>query len=76
MGDTVITMDDGGRFYPSSSTDSVQCSSCDNVVDTPSEVASYPDGDCPQCGNAWTAEAKRHTSITVSMPEAINGGTG
>ena len=45
MGDTVITMDDGGRFYPSSSTDSVQCSSCDNVVDTPSEVASYPDGD-------------------------------
>lgn len=75
MSDTIITMDDGGRFYPSSSTDSVQCNNCDNIVDTPAEIASYPDGNCPDCGKAWT-DAKQHTSITVSMPQAASGGTG
>ena len=76
MSDTVITMADGGRFYPSSSRDSIQCHNCDNLVDTPAEVATYPDGNCPDCGETWTDSTKRHTAITVTMPEAINGGTG
>ena len=73
--DTVITMPDGGRWRPSTSVDTIQCHSCDNLVDTPEEVASYPDGNCPQCGNQWTAETKRHTSITVTMPQSMGGGT-
>ena len=75
MSDTVIKMQDGGLWRPSTSTDSIQCHNCDNVVDTPAEVASYPDGNCPDCGETWTERTKRHTAITVTMPEAINGGT-
>lgn len=76
MSDTVITMDDGGRFHPSSSTDTVQCHNCSNIVDTPAEVASYPDGTCPQCGDAWTSDTKRHTSITITMPQSLSGESG
>ena len=43
------------------------------LVDTPEEVATYPDGNCPDCGESWTAETKRHTAITVTAPEAISG---
>ncbi len=73
--ETIIVMDDGGRFRPSSSVDKLQCHSCGNIVDTPAEVASYPDGTCPQCGLKWTAETKRHTAVTVCMPEAAGGST-
>jgi uncharacterized paraquat-inducible protein A len=73
--ETIIIMDDGGRFRPSSSVDKLQCHHCDNLVDTPEEVASYPEGTCPDCGKSWTAETKRHTSVTVTMPEAAGGST-
>jgi len=73
--ETIITMPDGGKWKPSSSVDTLQCHHCDNLVDTPEEVASYPDGNCPDCGESWTGETKRHTKITVTMPESAGGGT-
>jgi hypothetical protein len=45
-------------------------------VDTPEEIASYPDGNCPDCGEAWTGAEVRSTSIMVTAPEAIRGGAG
>jgi hypothetical protein len=42
MNDTVITMQDGGQWAPATSKDIIHCSSCENAVDTPEEVASYP----------------------------------
>ena len=44
MSDTVINMPDGSKWSPSTSTDVVQCENCGNLVDTPTEIASYPDG--------------------------------
>tara|TARA_B100000900_G_C20421629_1_gene651193 strand:- start:164 stop:391 length:228 start_codon:yes stop_codon:yes gene_type:complete len=73
MTDTIITMPDGSRWKPSSSSDKVHCVNCENVVDTPEEVASYPDGNCPDCGQSWTGAEKRSTKITVTAPEAIRG---
>ena len=73
MTDTIITMPDGSRWKPSSSSDTVHCVNCENVVDTPEEVASYPDGNCPDCGQSWTGAEKRSTTITVTAPEAIRG---
>lgn len=71
--ETFITMSDGSKWRPSSSRDVVQCATCDNEVDTPEEVASYPDGNCPDCGNPWTGSEKRSTTITVTMPEIFGG---
>ena len=31
---------------------------------------------CPQCGSTWTGAEKRSTTIIVTMPQAINSGTG
>ena len=76
MSDTIITMPDGGRWKPATSSDTVHCVNCDNAVDTPEEVASYPSGNCPQCGSTWTGAEKRSTTIIVTMPQAINSGTG
>ena len=75
MNETIITMNDGSRWKPSTSSDMVHCVSCDNAVDTPVEIASYPDGNCPGCGEAWTGAEKRSTAITVTAPEAIRGET-
>jgi predicted RNA-binding Zn-ribbon protein involved in translation (DUF1610 family) len=73
--ETIITMPDGGRWKPATSEDKLQCHNCNNLVDTPEEVASYPDGTCPDCGESWTGETKRHTKITVTMPQAAGGST-
>jgi len=73
MSDTIITMRDGSKWKPSTSSDTVHCVNCGNVVDTPEEIASYPDGNCPDCGEAWTGSEKRSTSISVTAPEAISG---
>ena len=69
----IIVIGDGSKFRPSASVDTLRCHHCDNVVDTPEEVASYPDGECPDCGKSWTDETKRHTAITVTAPEPISG---
>ena len=73
--ETIIVMGNGSRWKPSTSEDKLQCHNCNNLVDTPEEVASYPDGTCPNCGESWTAETKRHTKITVTMPQAAGGST-
>jgi hypothetical protein len=73
MSDTIITMADGSRWKPSTSSDMVHCINCNNAVDTPEEVASYPDGKCPDCNEPWTGSEARSTVISVTAPEAIRG---
>jgi predicted RNA-binding Zn-ribbon protein involved in translation (DUF1610 family) len=73
MSDTIITMADGSKWKPSTSSDTVHCVSCENAVDTPEEIASYPDGNCPNCGNTWTGSEKRSTRIVVTAPEPLSG---
>ena len=73
---TILTMPNGSKWHPSTSRDVVSCATCSNEVDTPAEIASYPDGNCPQCGSSWTGGEKRSTIITVTMPESILGGAG
>ena len=75
MSDTVISMPDGSKWSPSTSVDVVQCESCGNLVDTPAEIASYPDGKCPDCGENWTGSEVRTTTITVTAPAQISGST-
>lgn len=71
----ILIMPDGTRWKPSSSSDTVECVNCSNAVDTPEEIASYPDGNCPDCGESWTGDERRSTTIIVTMPEQITGGT-
>ena len=75
MTDTIITMPNGSRWKPATSSDTVHCNNCSNAVDTPEEIASYPGGNCPDCGEAWTGAVVRSTSIMVTAPEAIQGDT-
>jgi predicted RNA-binding Zn-ribbon protein involved in translation (DUF1610 family) len=76
MSETIITLPDGSTWRPSSSRDTVHCVKCSNEVDTPAEIASFPDGNCPNCGSPWTGEENRSTMIQVTMPEGITGGAG
>ena len=69
----IITLGNGTQWKPATSSDTVHGVNCDNAVDTPAEVASYPDGNCPDCGESWTGAERRSTSITVTAPEAISG---
>jgi len=74
MSDTVITMMDGSTWKPSSSEDVIQCANCDNIVDTEEEAKSYASsGKCPNCGNSWTE--RRSTTISITAPSRISGGT-
>ena len=66
-------MSDGSKWKPSTSSDTVHCVDCGNAVNTPEEIASYPDGNCPDCGEPWKGSEKRSTSITVTAPEAVKG---
>jgi len=72
----ILIMPDGSRWKPSTSSDTVHCINCGNLVDTPEEIASYPDGNCPDCGESWTGSEKRSTKIQVTVPEQIAGGSG
>ena len=74
MSDTVITMNDGSKWSPATSTQVIQCANCDNVVDTEAEAQSYANnGTCPDCNQSWTE--KRTQTITVAMPQSLGGGT-
>ena len=75
MTETIITMSNGSKWRPSSSVDTVHCANCNNAVDTPEEIASYPNGNCPDCGNSWTGSESRSTNVLVTAPEAINSST-
>ena len=72
----ILIMPDGSQWRPSTSSDIVECVNCDNAVDTPEEIASYPDGNCHDYGEAWTGGKKCSTTIVVTMPEQISGGSG
>jgi len=63
------------KWLPATTSDKVYCVNCPNEVDTPEEIASYPDGNCPQCGNSWTGAEKRDTSISVASPTPAGGTT-
>ena len=73
MSDQVIIMPNGTQWKPSTSSDMVHCVNCDNAVDTPEEIASYPEGNCPDCNQSWTGAERRSTKIVVTMPEQILG---
>ena len=49
--ETIIVLPDGSKWRPSTSRDVVNCATCENEIDTPEEIASYPDGNCPSCGS-------------------------
>ena len=74
--DTVLTMDNGSKWRPSTSKELIHCATCDNAVDTFEELLSYPSGNCPNCGNSWTGAESKSTIIQVTMPESITGGAG
>ena len=73
MSDQIIQMPNGTQWKPSTSSDIVHCVICENAVDTPEEIASYPSGNCPYCGEPWTVSERRSTTIVVTMPEQIVG---
>ena len=75
MSETIFTMDNGSKWKPSKSSDTVYCISCDSAFVTDAEVASHPKGGCPVCGGSWTGAERRSTSINVTAPEAISGET-
>lgn len=75
MTDTIINMPDGSQWRPATSSDTIHCSNCNNAVDTPEEVASYPGGNCPNCNTPWTGAENKSTSISVTAPQAISGET-
>jgi predicted RNA-binding Zn-ribbon protein involved in translation (DUF1610 family) len=63
------------KWLPATTSDKVYCVSCANEVDTPEEIATYPDGNCPDCGNPWTGAERKDTSITVASPTPMGGAT-
>jgi uncharacterized paraquat-inducible protein A len=69
---TIITTPNGSQWLPATSRDIVHCATCENEVDTPEEIASYPDGICPQCNNPWTGVERKSTAITVTAPQAVS----
>ncbi len=73
MSNQIINFHDGTKWKPSTSSDIVHCVNCNNAVDTPEEIASYPSGNCPDCGDSWTGSERRSTTIVVTMPEQIVG---
>ncbi len=46
---------------------------CRARSDFVNEIASYPTGKCPQCGNVWTGDEPRHTYITVATLAPLGG---
>jgi len=74
MTDT-ITMPNGSEWSPSTSQDIVHCEHCNNAVDTPEEVLSYPEGNCPDCGNPWTGSERKGIKIVVTQPQQLGGHT-
>jgi len=71
----VITMVDGSQWSPSTSISKVHCHNCGNAVDTPEEFNSYPDGNCPDCGDSWLGSERIDTTIVVTQPQQMGGQT-
>ena len=71
--ETVIILGDGSKWSPASSVEKIECHNCSNEVDTLAEIASYPDGNCPNCGETWLGTEKKSTAISVTAPAPILG---
>ena len=71
--ETIIIMPDGGRWKPATSVDTIQCHNCDNLVDTPEEVASYPDGNCPDCGCIRETQRRNENHVMLRTNADYNG---
>jgi len=63
------------KWLPATTSDKVYCVNCPNEVDTPEEILSYPNGNCPDCGETWTGAERKDVSIVVTMPQALGGQT-
>ena len=74
--ESIITLEDGSKWRPSTSTDSVSCALCPNVVDTPQRLRLGRRVIVLICGNPWTGNEKRSTVISVTVPESIGVGVG
>jgi predicted RNA-binding Zn-ribbon protein involved in translation (DUF1610 family) len=61
------------QWLPAQTSDKVYCVNCGNEVDTPEEVASYPNGNCPECGEPWTGAERKDVSISVTVPQQLGG---
>lgn len=72
---TVIRMPNGSEWAPATSVALVHCVNCGNAVDTPEEEATYPNGNCPDCGNSWTGTENKGVRITVTAPKQLSGAT-
>lgn len=72
---TIIRTPNGSEWLPATSVDLVHCANCGNAVDTPEEQATYPDGNCPDCGQTWTGSEGKGVKISVTAPKAISGAT-
>ena len=55
------------------SLDTVHCANC--AVDTPYELTEHQSGECPDCKQPWSGSEQRSTTISVTMPEQMSGGT-
>ena len=63
------------EWLPATSSDTVHCVNCGNAVDTPEEIATYPAGICPDCGESWTGAERKDTTIQVTVPKPLGGAT-
>jgi predicted RNA-binding Zn-ribbon protein involved in translation (DUF1610 family) len=63
------------EWLPATSSDKVHCVNCGNAVDTPEEIATYPAGICPDCGESWTGAERKDTTIQVTVPKPLGGAT-
>ena len=70
---SMVVMPDGGRWLPATSNETVKCEHCGNL--SAFSKKSYPDGNCPVCGNPWTGKERQDAVICVTMPQAISGET-
>ena len=69
--DTILIMSNGSKWKPSTSQDLIRVLLVIMQL-IPQEIASYPDGNCPQCGNTWTGSESKGVRIFATAPEAIS----
>lgn len=72
---TIIRAPNGSEWSPATSVPMVHCANCGNAADTPEEEATYPDGQCPDCGQPWTGAEGKGVKIAVTAPAPVRGTT-
>jgi predicted RNA-binding Zn-ribbon protein involved in translation (DUF1610 family) len=72
---TIIRTPNGSEWSPATSVALVHCVNCGNAVDTPEEEATYPEGQCPDCGQSWTGTENKGVKISVTSPAPLGAAT-